>query len=148
MPALLRSELTERAIESQHRSATVGFVEGLSPSRAHGERTDSVADTLDEVMSKAQESSEAEAVTFLASDMDEGGTGSSSQPACRRAGRTTRAGCSTHSAAWSMHRCRSPSERYDRGHVYTGEIGTSRRSAYAAMGDSVNVAARLMAKAP
>ena len=73
MPALLRAELTEGAIESQHRSATVGFVKvsGIPGLMARG--PDAVAEALDEVVSRAQESADAEAVTFLASDIDEGG---------------------------------------------------------------------------
>ena len=111
MPTLLRAELTEGAIESQHRSATVGFVKvsGIPQLMASG--PDAVAGALDEVVSKAQEASEAEAVTFLASDIDEAASRSSSLQACRRAGPMTKAGCSARSAASSMHRCHCPSER-------------------------------------
>ena len=66
---------------------------------------------LDEVVTKAQEASDAEAVTFLASDIDEGGfkiilaTGVPTSAADDE-GRMLRA-----SAASLMHRCRCPSER-------------------------------------
>jgi class 3 adenylate cyclase len=36
----------------------------------------------------------------------------------------------------------------NRGHVFAGEIGTEFRSTYTVMGDTVNLAARLMAAAP
>jgi hypothetical protein len=36
----------------------------------------------------------------------------------------------------------------NRGHVFTGEIGPDYRRTYALMGDAVNLAARIMAKAP
>ena len=149
MPALLRAELTEGAIESQHRSATVGFVKvsGIPGLMARG--PDAVAEALDEVVSRAQESAEAEAVTFLASDIDEGGfkiilaTGVPTSGADDE-GRMLRALRRIVDASLPL----PVRAGVNRGHVYAGEIGTSHRSAYTVMGDTVNLAARLMAKAP
>ena len=149
MPALLRAELTEGTIESEHRLATVGFVKASGIDGLMASGPDAVAEALDEVVSKAQESSEAETVTFLASDIDEGGfkiilaTGVPTSGVDDE-GRMLRA-----LDASSTHRCPSPLRAgVNRGHVYAGEIGTSHRSAYTVMGDTVNLAARLMAKAP
>jgi class 3 adenylate cyclase len=36
----------------------------------------------------------------------------------------------------------------NRGHVFAAEVGTPRRAAYSAMGDTTNTAARICAKAP
>ena len=149
MPTLLRAELTDGAIESQHRSATVGFVKvsGIPQLMASG--PDAVAGVLDEVVSKAQEASEAEAVTFLASDIDEGGfkiilaTGVPTSGADDE-GRMLRALRRIVDAPLPL----PVRAGVNRGHVYAGEIGTSHRSAYTVMGDTVNLAARLMAKAP
>ena len=35
-----------------------------------------------------------------------------------------------------------------RGHVFAAEVGTTRRAAFSAMGDTTNTAARIAAKAP
>jgi class 3 adenylate cyclase len=144
MPALLRAELTEGAIESQHRSATVGFVKvsGIPGITASG--PNAVADALDEVVSTAQESTEAEAVTFLASDIDEGGfkiilaTGVPTSGADDE-GRMLRALRRIVDAPLPL----PLRAGVNRGHVYAGEIGTSHRSAYTVMGDTVNLASRL-----
>ncbi len=149
MPALLRVGLTEGAIESEHRLATVGFVKvsGIDVLMASG--PDAVAGALDEVVSKAQESSEAEAVTFLASDIDEGGfkiilaTGVPTSGVDDE-GRMLRALRRIVDSSLPL----PVRAGVNRGHVYAGEIGTSHRSAYTVMGDTVNLAARLMAKAP
>ena len=149
MPTLLRAELTDGAIESQHRSATVGFVKVSGIDRLMASGPDAVAGALDEVVTKAQEASEAEAVTFLASDIDEGGfkiilaTGVPTSGADDE-GRMLRALRRIVDAPLPL----PVRAGVNRGHVYAGEIGTSHRSAYTVMGDTVNLAARLMAKAP
>lgn len=107
-----------------------------------------VADALDELVSAAQVAVEAEDVTFLGSDIDEDGGKIILVPGAPQAhedaeGRLLRAVRRIADA-----RCSLPIRTgVNRGHVFAGCVGPPYRKSYTVMGDAVNLAARLMAKA-
>jgi class 3 adenylate cyclase/tetratricopeptide (TPR) repeat protein len=150
VPVGLRSHLAAVAPEPEHRLATVGFVKFSGVDQLLSARpADDVAHALDELVTGAQEALEAEGVTFLASDIDANGgklVVAAGVPTSVEddAGRVIR-------ALRRIVDLRSPFELHagvHRGHVFVGEVGTRFRSTYTVMGDTVNLAARLMAAAP
>ncbi|MEP6661154.1 MAG: adenylate/guanylate cyclase domain-containing protein [Acidimicrobiales bacterium] len=150
VPAVLRDHLSAGDAEPEHRIASVGFIrfKGVDTllATAGPERT---CAALNELVVCVQEAAMAEGVTFLASDIDHDGGKlilSTGVPAAQEddEGRMLR----------TMRRIVEASPELplqigvNRGHVYAGEIGTAYRCAYTVMGDTVNLAARLMAAAP
>jgi tetratricopeptide (TPR) repeat protein len=108
-----------------------------------------VAEGLDRLVRTVQEAVDADAATFLASDIDEDGgkiilTAGVPTTQVDDEGRMLRA----------LRRIADSDQLFplkigaNRGHVFAGEIGTDFRSTYTVMGDTVNLAARLMAAAP
>ncbi|MDX1449809.1 MAG: adenylate/guanylate cyclase domain-containing protein, partial [Acidimicrobiia bacterium] len=150
LPTVLRQNLIGGIAEPEHRVATVGFVKfkGIGQAMADG-GPDHVADNLDELVRSVQQAVDSEGVTFLASDIDADGgkiiltTGA---PVTQEddEGRMLRAVRQIADAGTAL-----PLRiGVNRGHVFAGEIGTPFRSTYTVMGDTVNLAARLMAAAP
>lgn len=149
VPKLLRGRLAETSSESEHRIATVGFVRFTGVDdylAAHGvART---ADALDAVVRVVQAEADAEEVTFLASDIDANGGKvilTTGVPVARDddEGRMLRAATAIvrHSLALPLR------VGVNTGHVFVANIGTEFRRTFTVMGDTVNVAARLMAAA-
>jgi class 3 adenylate cyclase/tetratricopeptide (TPR) repeat protein len=150
VPTLLRSHLVHGVAEPEHRVATVAFVKfkGIANAMAAGGR-DRVAEDLDELLRITQEAVDSEEVTFLATDIDADGGKiilTAGAPLTREdnEGRMLRAvrRIADHETGLAIR------IGVNRGHVFAGEIGTDFRSTYTVMGDTVNLAARLMAAAP
>ena len=150
VPTVLRSHLSHGTVEPEHRVATVAFVKfkGISQIMAAG-GSDLVASGLDELIGAVQEAADAEGVTFLATDIDADGgkvvlTTGAPTTQVDDEGRMLRAvrRIADHGLALPIR------IGVNRGHVFAGEIGTDFRSTYTVMGDTVNLAARLMAAAP
>jgi class 3 adenylate cyclase/tetratricopeptide (TPR) repeat protein len=149
VPGQLRQHLGEAAAEPEHRTATVGFVRftGVDSILA-AEGIAAVADALHELITVVQAAVDAERVTFLATDLDQDGgkvilvagvptSREDNEGAVLRAARRI-VDCET----------RLPVQiGINRGHVFAGEVGTHFRATYTVMGDTVNLAARLMAAA-
>lgn len=149
VPVALRSHLSNAAGESEHRMASVAFVKFQGVDDFLAERgADATAEALHEVVSAVQLAADAEAVTFLASDIDENGGKiilTAGVPVARDddEGRVLRAAC--HIAGLPLP---LPVRiGVNRGHVFAGDIGTEFRRTFTVMGDTVNLAARLMAAA-
>jgi class 3 adenylate cyclase len=150
IPVGLRGYLGEGAIEPEHRAATVGFVrfsgiDGI----LDREGPEAAAAALDRLVTVVQSAVDEELVTFLATDIDENGGKvilASGVPATREDddGRMLR----------TVRRIADASHvlpvriGVNRGHVFSGEVGMRFRSTFTVMGDTVNLAARLMAAAP
>jgi class 3 adenylate cyclase/predicted ATPase len=150
LPAVLRAHLHAGISEFEHRVAIVGFVKfkGVD-ALMENKGADAVADALDEVVSATQEAAESEGVAFLASDIDEDGGKLilvSGVPANQAddEGRMLRAvrRIADHDGVLSKK------IGVNRGHVFAGTVGAAYRATYTVMGDTVNLAARLMAAAP
>lgn len=151
IPLALREHLRLGPTEPEHRAATVAFVkfsgvDDLMASRGPAE----VAIALDQVVREVQRAADAEGVTFLATDLDANGGKiilATGVPAALEddAGRMLRALRRLASAELAL-----PIRMgVNRGHVFAGDIGNrERRATYTVMGDTVNIAARLMAAAP
>ena len=150
VPLGLRGHLTGTVAEAEHRMASVAFVrfggvEHLLTVGGH----QAVAAAIDELVTAAQRAADDEEVTFLGTDIDADGGKlilTAGVPAARDddEGRILRAARRLIEAAPTL-----PLQvGVNRGHVYAGEIGLPIRSTFTVMGDTVNVAARLMAAAP
>lgn len=150
VPTVLRGHLAHGVAEPEHRVATVGFIKfkGIGDAMAE-DGHDLVAERLDELVRACQEAVDPEQVTFLATDIDADGGKiilTTGVPATQvdDEGRMMRA-----VRAIADRRTALPLKiGVNRGHVFAGEIGTTFRSTYTVMGDTVNLAARLMAAAP
>ena len=150
VPTQLRRHLSTVHGEPEHRIATVGFLE-FKGIRAELERNgpDGVARALDQLISSVQQAADEEGVTFLSTDIDDDGGKvilTTGVPATREddEGRMLRAVRRIADSGPTL-----PLKiGVNRGHVFAGEIGTDVRRTYTVMGDTVNLAARLMAAAP
>jgi class 3 adenylate cyclase/tetratricopeptide (TPR) repeat protein len=147
VPVALRSVLSSGLHESEHRTATVGFLvyKGVD-ALISSEGPEVVGEVLEELMGIVQREADSEGVTFLAGDIyADGGkillvTGvpyaqeDDEGRMLRMARRILDVGSKLvlHFGA-------------NRGHAYSGDVGTTFRSAYTIEGDDVNLAARLMA---
>ena len=150
VPVVLRDHLGAGRSESEHRVATIGFVkfEGVAAVMKEG-GAESVADGLERLVTAVQVAVDTEGVTFLATDVDEDGGKlilSAGVPVTQEddEGRMLRALRAIADTPLPF-----PLKiGVNRGHVFSGDIGTDFRSTYTVMGDTVNLAARLMATAP
>jgi predicted ATPase/class 3 adenylate cyclase len=147
VPIELRELLASGEVENEHRTGTIAFVEfrGVDD-RLANEGPAVVADLIDEFVCAAGEEARAEGVTFLATDLGKDGGKvllSTGAPFTKEddEGRMLRA-CRGILERDLTLRCRIG---VNRGHVFTGEVGTPFRSTYIVMGDTTNLAARMMA---
>jgi len=153
VPNALRELLSAGSPESEHRTVGVSFVrytgiDVLLEQQGH----QATADALHLLVSAVQECAYAEGITFLATDLAEDGgkvilvagfptTADDDQGRLLRASRHV----VTHSLAegWPI----DVRAGLNRGHVFAGAIGSPDRATVTVMGDTVNLAARVMAKA-
>ncbi len=150
LPLGLRTHLGSAAIESEHRLATVAFVKykGVDDLLAE-DGPEATAAVLQETVSAVQASVDAERVTFLASDLDNNGG-----KIILVTGVPTAGDDDEGRMLRALRRIADSPLRLgvqigvNRGHVFAGEIGAEFRRTYTVMGDTVNLAARLMAAAP
>jgi class 3 adenylate cyclase/tetratricopeptide (TPR) repeat protein len=149
VPVALRLRLAQRGGEAEHRLASVGFVKFMgTDDLIASDGPAATADALDAIVQSVQYAADREGVTFLASDIDANGgkiilvTG---VPATQEddEGRMLRAARTVMD-----HPLPLPVRiGVNRGHVFSGDIGTPYRRTFTIMGDTVNLAARLMAAA-
>ncbi len=150
LPFGLRSYLGSAGLGSEHRLATVAFVryQGVDDLLARNGPA-LTASALDEVVTCVQSAVDSEGVTFLGSDIDENGgkiilvagVPTASDDGEGRMLRALRA----------IADCPLPlglQIGVNRGHVFAGEIGDEFRRTFTVIGDTVNLAARLMSAAP
>ena len=149
VPLALRVRLAQGAGESEHRLASVAFIKfsGVDDLLTSG-GPDRAAAALDTIVRTVQQAAERESVTFLASDIDANGGKiilTTGVPATFEddEGRLLRAARSVTESSHPL-----PLRiGVNRGHVFAGDIGTEFRRTFTVMGDTVNLAARLMAAA-
>ena len=149
VPVALRDHLRQGRVEPEHHIATVGFIKytGVDALMADG-GPPAVARALDQLVRSVQQAVDDEGVTFLASDIDQDGGKIiivAGVPGVQEddEGRVLRAArrIADHGGALPLK------IGVNQGHVFVGEIGTDFRATYTIMGDTVNLAARLMAAA-
>ena len=149
VPRALREQVLAGQGEAEHRTVTVGFLRFSGVDRLA--RTDGLVATaaaLDAAVRAVQAATEANAVTFLETDIDKDGFKVmlvSGAPRTRghdeeRMLRTVR---SVVDAGVPL----GVQAGVNRGHVFTGGFGPPFRRTFSVKGDAVNLAARLMARA-
>ncbi len=150
LEAGLRSHLSQAKVESEHRFAISGFVSFSGfDSLVEQDAAGVAASALDALISGIQEAAATEEVTFLASDIYVDGGKillTTGVPHTREddEGRMLR----TLRNIADIETPLAVRIGVNRGHVFSGDVGTSFRRTYTIEGDAVNLAARLMAAAP
>jgi class 3 adenylate cyclase/Icc-related predicted phosphoesterase/tetratricopeptide (TPR) repeat protein len=150
VPLALRQVLGQDAIEPEHRLATVGFVkfEGVDEIMSSN-GPEAVAAALHELVTAVQVAADRAGVTFLATDVDKNGGKvilvagvpfTQDDDDGRMLGAVREI---LDAKTWLRVRA-----GVNRGHVFAGEVGSAYRATYTIIGDTVNLAARLMAAAP
>jgi class 3 adenylate cyclase/tetratricopeptide (TPR) repeat protein len=149
IPVGLREALVTAHPESEHRRVTVAFVhfDGTDELIAE-EGPELTADRLDALVSVTQRAVERQDVTFLATDADRDGG-----KIILVAGAPATSGDDEHRMLLAVREIMDAGVPLpirigvNRGSVFAGEVGPPYRRTFTVMGDAVNLAARLMAKA-
>jgi len=149
IPVGLRDTLASTRRDSEHRRVTVAFL--------HFDGTDSLieregpavtADRLDSLVSTVQRAADRHEVAFLATDVDRDGG-----KIILTAGAPSTSGDDEQRMLLAVREIMDAGPPLDlrigvnRGSVFVGEVGPPYRRTFTVMGDAVNLAARLMAKA-
>ncbi|MEY2425405.1 MAG: hypothetical protein QOI61_977, partial [Actinomycetota bacterium] len=148
VPFALRDHLAT-SVEPEHRQVAVAFIrfDGIDAVIAQ-EGAAAAAVALDELVGDVQDAVDDEGVTFLGSDADRDGG-----KLIVVAGAPTALDDGEGRVLRAMRRVVETSRRLpvrigvNQGHAFVGEVGPSYRRTYTVMGDTVNLAARLMASA-
>ncbi|MRX42210.1 AAA family ATPase [Agromyces sp. Q22] len=150
IPVGLRQTLLSGTIDPEHRPAAIAFLHYVDFDRLVADDPDHAASVLDELVTEVQQHADAHGVTFLATDIaPDGGkiiltagvpdTAGNNEEQMLLAARDIRVGAPAElpvqiGISW--------------GHVFAGAVGPAYRRTYTIMGDAVNLAARIMDKAP
>ena len=149
LPVRLRNHLLAGGDDPEHRVATVAFVhfDGVDE-LAERAGPAALADALDELFVDAAAAAEEHDVTFLGTDIDrDGGKIILAAGVPRAAGQDEERMLRALRRIVERDRTLPVRIGVNRGHVFAGEIGPRYRRTYTVMGDTVNLAARLMAAA-
>jgi class 3 adenylate cyclase/tetratricopeptide (TPR) repeat protein len=149
-PRNLAKHLADSAPDPEHRVACIAFIrfagtDHMLAARGIGE----VAAALDETVGAVQQAIESEGVSLLAIDIDRDGGKfflGSGVPSASEDDEGAMLRALRRIIGLSLPlplQC-----GVNRGHVFAAEVGTARRAAYSAMGDTTNTAARITSKAP
>ena len=150
VPIGLCQLLLSGEVEPEHRPATVAFLQyhGVDDI-IEGDGADVAGQRLDSLIRSVQEAADARAITFLATDIATNGG-----KVILTAGVPSTTGNDEEEMLLALRRVISGgpalpiSVGVTWGRVFAGEVGTPYRRTYTVMGDTVNLAARLMARAP
>ena len=150
LPTALRAHLRDGEQAPEHRIVTVAFLRfGGTDAliRRHG--AEAAADALDVLVRDVQAAADEHEVAFLGSDADvDGGKLLLCAGAPRVAGDDEERMLAALRRVVEGERRLAVQVGVNRGLAFTGDVGPHYRRTYTAMGDVVNVAARLMARAP
>jgi class 3 adenylate cyclase/tetratricopeptide (TPR) repeat protein len=152
VPTALRSLLDAAEPESEHRTAGVAFLRYSGLDALLATNPHDAADALGTLVTTAQLAADEQGITFLATDLAEDGgkiilvagfpvTAEDDQ------GRLLRAACDVVTTAQRQNWPLAVQAGVNRGHVFAGAVGSSQRATVTVMGDTVNLAARVMARA-
>ncbi len=146
----LRAHLLAAPAAPEHRMATITFLQfgGLDKLIAE-QGADVAAEQLDQLVRRVQEAADRYEVCFLGSDVAvDGGKILLSAGAPRAVGDDEERMLLTLRHVLDGAPPLPIRAGVNRGHVFAGDVGPFYRRTYTLMGDAVNLAARLMAKAP
>ncbi|MEZ0233840.1 MAG: tetratricopeptide repeat protein, partial [Actinomycetota bacterium] len=149
VPLATREHLLAGVAEPEHRQASVAFVHFDGTDEAiEREGPEWVADELDRLVRDTQEAVDEFGVCFLASDVDaDGGKLILTAGVPRATGEDEERMLLALRRIIEGERAIPVRIGVNRGSVFSGDIGPPYRRTYTVMGDTVNLAARLMAKA-
>src|SRR6516225_6027898 len=146
----VRAHLLSEPAAPEHRTATISFVQyGGLDRLILGRGAPAAADALDALVRVAQDAADRYEICLLGSDIAADGG-----KLLFTAGAPRAAGDDEERMLLAMRQLLDSAPPLpvrigvNRGSAFTGEIGPAFRRTYTVMGDSVNLAARLMAKAP
>ena len=148
VPTGLRAHL-EHGAGQEHRRATVGFLHLDAPAGEVAADPDAVWERLDATVRLVQSAADAHDVAVLASDVD-----ADAVKLVLAAGAPTSTGEDEERLLLTVRELldAEPPAAVRAGaavgHVFAGDVGPDYRRTYTVMGDTVNLAARLMAQAP
>ncbi len=150
LPVMVRSHLIAGGQASEHRNVTIAFLrfEGTDE-LIRREGVDAAADALQELIADVQRAVDLYEVCFLKSDVDDdGGKLLLTAGAPRIIGDDEERMLLALRQVLEVDRRLAVRVGVNRGNVFAGDIGPPYRRTYSVMGDAVNLAARVMAKAP
>ena len=150
LPAMVRSHLLGGHAAPEHRTASVAFLQftGLDDLIAR-QGPEAAAENLDRLVNAVQDACERYEVTFLDSDISADGA-----KIRLSAGAPRVVGDDEERMLLALRQIVEADlplpvkAGVNRGPVFTGEVGPDYRRWYAVMGDTVNLAARVMGKTP
>lgn len=150
IPVASREQLLAGAREPEHRQVSVAFLhfDGSDEMR-HEEGPEALADAIHELVVGVQTAVDEAQVSFLASDVDADGG-----KIILTAGVPRAVGDDDERMLLALRRIADMPRRLplrigvNHGGVFAGDIGPRYRRTYTVMGDTVNLAARVMSKAP
>jgi class 3 adenylate cyclase/tetratricopeptide (TPR) repeat protein len=149
VPAGLREYIQDGVIEPEHRDASVAFIRFSGVDQMlTSDGPDAVAEAVEHIVRSTQNAVEEEGITFLESDIAaDGGKLYLAAGAPRASDRDEEKLLRAVRAIADARSALPLSIGVNRGHVFSGLIGTAFRQTYSVMGDPVNLAARLSARA-
>ncbi len=150
LPVMVRAHALSGGQPSEHRNVTTAFLrfEGTDE-LIEREGVDAAALALEELIADVQRAVDRYEVCFLESDIDDGGG-----KVLLTAGAPRIIGDDEERMLLALRQVLDGGRRLpvrigvNRGNVFAGDIGPEYRRTYSVMGDAVNLAARVMAKAP
>jgi class 3 adenylate cyclase/tetratricopeptide (TPR) repeat protein len=150
IPRGLRQTLLSGTIDPEHRPAAIAFLHYVGFDRLVANDPIHAASVLDELITTVQQHADAHGVTFLATDIaPDGGK------IILTAGVPDTAGNNEEQMLLAARDIRIGAPRdmplhigINSGYVFAGAVGPGYRRTYTIMGDAVNLAARVMDKAP
>ncbi len=149
IPTAIREQVLAGLNEPEHKRVTVAFIHFDGTDELIAGRGPAVAaEALAELLSDVQQVVDRHGICFLATDVDRDGG-----KVILTAGAPTASGDDEERMLLALReivdkeRALPVRVGVNRGHVFAGDIGPPYRRTYTVMGDAVNLAARLMAKA-